>query len=354
MENARADPYYRRFTTNHCTYFLQGACKRGVLCPYKHILPQEFNNAKYENVDEEDNEEDDEEVNPPEKEKDQAILSENQQNLNLQGNTSENIINNEEEIELKQGEKTYGNIIKLEEINDLTMDKKILENETEKEIAKEEDLDELSKPREDLFPFEVPKVRSTIKKVEDPIQKRIMKHIHDHTMPEPPKDTTITTLFVGGITEEVTANQLHGAFSTYGQVKGIKMMSKFACAFVTCQSRNSAEAAVEGLHERLYVKNVRLKVLWARKLSKNEKKSGESYNHLYNYEFAPYANDFRQNKVINEADPESAINDSKIKTFFKPPPPIGPPPELINDIEENLFEQHNYSSMNPKAFGGLK
>lgn len=85
-------------------------------------------------------------------------------------------------------------------------------------------------------------------------------------MPEPPQDLTITTLFVGGITNETSQELLEERFQAFGQIQGIRLIPTKSCGFVSFLDRKCAEKAFEALYERLYLKGTtkKLKLLWAK------------------------------------------------------------------------------------------
>ena len=52
----------------------------------------------------------------------------------------------------------------------------------------------------------------------DPLAKKIMEKIEEYKLPEPPADKTITTFFVGGVTEQDQKEELEKKFSDFGKV----------------------------------------------------------------------------------------------------------------------------------------
>lgn len=62
-------------------------------------------------------------------------------------------------------------------------------------------------------------------------------------MPTPPEDLNITTVFLGGVTEEsaITEEMLRESLESFGKIKGVKMIPKQGCAFVSFHARESAE-----------------------------------------------------------------------------------------------------------------
>lgn len=75
---------------------------------------------------------------------------------------------------------------------------------------------------------------------------------------------TITSLYVGGVTPEITEDDLRDAFYTYGELAGVRKVASRFCAFVTFTERAAAEKAAEALHNKLIIKGVRLRLMWGR------------------------------------------------------------------------------------------
>jgi len=62
----------------------------------------------------------------------------------------------------------------------------------------------------------------------------------------------------------VDDKDLRNLFKQYGKVKGVKLVHRQFCAFVCMDARDHAEQAVKSLHDRFFLKNQRLKILWAK------------------------------------------------------------------------------------------
>jgi pre-mRNA-splicing factor RBM22/SLT11 len=75
---------------------------------------------------------------------------------------------------------------------------------------------------------------------------------------------SITSLYVGGVTPDITEDDLKDAFYTYGEIAGVRKVGSRFCAFVTFAERSAAEAAAEGLANKLIVKGIRLRLMWGR------------------------------------------------------------------------------------------
>jgi len=88
--------------------------------------------------------------------------------------------------------------------------------------------------------------------------KESMKHI------EPPSDTSITTLYVGGVSPDISESDLKDEFYAYGEIKSIRLVPQSHCGFVTYTTREAAEEAASRLANRLVVKGIRLKLMWGK------------------------------------------------------------------------------------------
>ena len=110
------------------------------------------------------------------------------------------------------------------------------------------------------------KIRDRFNGTKDPLAQKIMDKIQECKVPEPPQDLRITTLFVGGITNETSQELLEESFQPFGEIQAIRLIPSKASAFVSFMDRKCAEKAFEALYERLYLKNTtkKLKLLWAK------------------------------------------------------------------------------------------
>jgi pre-mRNA-splicing factor RBM22/SLT11 len=66
------------------------------------------------------------------------------------------------------------------------------------------------------------------------------------------------------VTPEITEDDLKDAFYTYGEIAGVRKVGSRFCAFVTFAERAAAEAAADGLANKLIVKGIRLRLMWGR------------------------------------------------------------------------------------------
>ncbi|KAF8060585.1 zinc finger CCCH domain-containing protein 40 [Scenedesmus sp. PABB004] len=103
--------------------------------------------------------------------------------------------------------------------------------------------------------------------INDPVANKMLRRFTgggDAPKLEPPEDKSITSLYVGGVTQEISEDDLRMPFSAYGELSGVRKVASRFCAFVQFRDRSAAEAAAEGLHNKLTVKGVRLRLMWGR------------------------------------------------------------------------------------------
>jgi pre-mRNA-splicing factor RBM22/SLT11 len=98
----------------------------------------------------------------------------------------------------------------------------------------------------------------------DPVANKMLRRAEEMPILNPPDDQEITTLYIGGVTDEISEQDLRVQFYAYGEVKSIKMVHRSNCAFVQYTTRAAAELAAEKLHNRLIVKGARLKMMWGK------------------------------------------------------------------------------------------
>ena len=101
--------------------------------------------------------------------------------------------------------------------------------------------------------------------IEDPIEKKILREYSDSKPPLPPEDKSITTLYINGIIDNsVKEKDLVQIFSKFGQIKGVKLMLKTYCAFVTFVNREDAEQCVNELYNNLVINLEKYRLTWAK------------------------------------------------------------------------------------------
>jgi pre-mRNA-splicing factor RBM22/SLT11 len=81
-----------------------------------------------------------------------------------------------------------------------------------------------------------------------------------------PEDMRIKTLYVGGLEKhsEIDEKELRTHFESFGQVQSIKIARQQGSAYITFDHRTDAENAADGLHNKLVIRGVSLRLLWAK------------------------------------------------------------------------------------------
>jgi len=120
----------------------------------------------------------------------------------------------------------------------------------------------------------------------DPVAEKLMKRYdkikqQDNKLtelgpPTKPEDPTVRTLYVGGIDESYTREDIKEQFDPFGQIDDISMVGNRFCCFVTFRDRDDAERAVNALYDHLYIKGKRMKVLWGK--GKIVKKNNQQFS----------------------------------------------------------------------------
>mmetsp|Transcript_8956 Transcript_8956/g.32974 ORF Transcript_8956/g.32974 Transcript_8956/m.32974 type:complete len:457 (-) Transcript_8956:2072-3442(-) len=102
--------------------------------------------------------------------------------------------------------------------------------------------------------------------VNDALASKIIKGVGEEKLEPltPPDDETITTLFVGGVPEEVSEQDLKDAMYIHGEIASVRIIREKKCAFVTFSDRQGAEKAAQELAHKLVVKGFYLKLMWGR------------------------------------------------------------------------------------------
>ena len=76
------------------------------------------------------------------------------------------------------------------------------------------------------------KIRERYNGLNDPIAKKILDKFDLPKAPAVPEDKSITTLFLGGVTPEVTQQMVSEAMGDYGKIVRVKLETKNKRGFV--------------------------------------------------------------------------------------------------------------------------
>jgi len=105
----------------------------------------------------------------------------------------------------------------------------------------------------------------------DPVAEKMMKRtqgVKNAPPLVPPQDPTITTLWVGGVEEDITESDLRMKFEEYGELSSVRVVAAKRCAFVTFSHRSAAEEASAKIYNSLNIKSTPLRVAWGQRKSK--------------------------------------------------------------------------------------
>jgi len=87
----------------------------------------------------------------------------------------------------------------------------------------------------------------------DPVAKKMMNRMAGQEL-QPPNDPAAKTLYLGGVTEEITEQDVRDNFYGFGEISDIRMVYKSLSAFITYVARSSAEEAVKQMHNNCNIK----------------------------------------------------------------------------------------------------
>lgn len=110
--------------------------------------------------------------------------------------------------------------------------------------------------------------------INDPVSNKLLKRAAESVEQEaakPPVDRTITTLYIGGIGEQVEEDDLKNHFYQFGEIRLIHMALKQNCAFIQFNKRSDAEHAARKSAGRLILKGKRLVVRWGKSQGSSRK-----------------------------------------------------------------------------------
>jgi len=102
----------------------------------------------------------------------------------------------------------------------------------------------------------------------DPVADKLLKRASAMPHLEPPEDRLITTLYVGGLDESVTEQDIKNSFYAYGEIRHITLVAKQGCAFVQFNKRSAAELAAEKTFNKLVIRGLKLTIRWGKSQGK--------------------------------------------------------------------------------------
>ena len=85
-----------------------------------------------------------------------------------------------------------------------------------------------------------------------------------------PEDQSICTMYVGGLPETITQQDLLDHFYSFGEVKAVRKSEAKRCAFVTFATRAMAEETARShAQSGLQIKGNKLKLMWGKPSAKH-------------------------------------------------------------------------------------
>ncbi|KAM3180905.1 RNA binding motif protein 22 [Hymenolepis weldensis] len=99
---------------------------------------------------------------------------------------------------------------------------------------------------------------------DDPVAAKLLSKSRAMPTLTPPEDRTITTLYIGGISEDITEQDLRDHFYQFGELRSVSVHYKQHCAFLQFTTREAAEKAADRSYDRLILKGHRLTVNWGK------------------------------------------------------------------------------------------
>ncbi|GFR48435.1 hypothetical protein Agub_g10334, partial [Astrephomene gubernaculifera] len=100
--------------------------------------------------------------------------------------------------------------------------------------------------------------------VNDPVANKMLRRADEMNKLTPPEDTSITTLYLGGLDPAISEDDIRDAFYAFGELAGVRKVDVKNCAFVTYTTRSAAEKAAEELTGAPTIKGIRCKLMWGR------------------------------------------------------------------------------------------
>jgi len=104
--------------------------------------------------------------------------------------------------------------------------------------------------------------------VNDPVAKKLLDRAKAMPALEAPEDKSITTLYIGGLGEGVTDQDVKNSFYAFGEIRSLNLVAKQGCAFVTFTKRSSAEEAVEKSFNKLVIRGNKVTLRWGKSQNK--------------------------------------------------------------------------------------
>ncbi|KAM7540480.1 hypothetical protein Aperf_G00000038597 [Anoplocephala perfoliata] len=99
---------------------------------------------------------------------------------------------------------------------------------------------------------------------DDPVAAKLLSKSRAMPQLTPPEDHTITTLYIGGVSEDISETDLRDHFYQFGELRSVSVHYKQHCAFLQFTTREAAETAADRSYDRLILRGHRLTVNWGK------------------------------------------------------------------------------------------
>lgn len=132
------------------------------------------------------------------------------------------------------------------------------------------------KPTDPEDPLADQNIKDRFYGANDPVAAKLLNRAQAMPMLKPPEDNSVTTLYIGGITDEsITEKDLRDHFYQFGEIRSINLTHKNHCAFITFTQRTACEQAAEKSFNKLIIHGKRLTVRWGRSHGLGPPREGE-------------------------------------------------------------------------------
>ncbi|XP_075262036.1 pre-mRNA-splicing factor RBM22-like [Convolutriloba macropyga] len=127
----------------------------------------------------------------------------------------------------------------------------------------------------------------------DPVAKKLLNRASNLPKLEKPEDISITTLYMGNITDGIVESDIRDVCYQFGEIRSISIAPKQQCAFLQFTTRFAAEQAAEALFGKLIIKGQRVNVRWGKPQgAASSKETIMGLHSVPNYEPVPGLPDF--------------------------------------------------------------
>uniref|UniRef100_A0A0V0G8K8 Pre-mRNA-splicing factor RBM22 n=2 Tax=Triatominae TaxID=70999 RepID=A0A0V0G8K8_TRIDM len=100
--------------------------------------------------------------------------------------------------------------------------------------------------------------------VNDPVAHKLMRRASTMPKLEPPEDKSITTLYVGNLSDKIGEKELRDHFYQFGEIRSVTLVPRQMCAFIQYVNRIPAELAAEKTFNKLILGGRRLNIKWGK------------------------------------------------------------------------------------------